>query len=301
MYYVEQKTQNAIADILDVGRITVVRLLAEARARNEVRITLQSPLAEITQLERELENQFDIGSVVVAPLSDPVADPLPAISAATGYYISGLVKSGMRVGVGWGQTLFNSIPFLSDRKLDNFTVVSLLGGISEARKYNPTEFAWQFAKTFQGEGFLLPAPAIVDSAQTKKTLIENCGLNEIFQLAETLDLAIVSVGNVTPTNLAYRVNLLNDQDRASLIENGAVGDLLFHYFDKDGVLLDHPIDARVMAADVAQILKTPMRLLSSGGPEKIDALYGAIKLIRPTIFITDEQSAKTLLSKFASD
>jgi len=297
MYYVEQKTQNSIAEILDVGRITVVRLLAEARARNEVRITLESPLAEITELERALEIQFGIGSVVVAPLSNPDGDPLPAISAATGYHISSLVASGMRVGVGWGQTLFNSIPFLSNRKLDNFSVVSLLGGISEARKYNPTEFAWQFAKTFQGEGFLLPAPAIVDSAQTKKALIENCGLNEIFNLAETLDLAIVSVGNVTPTNLAYRVNLLSDHDRKSLIEAGAVGDLLFHYYDKDGNLLDHPIDKRVMSADVRQILKTPVRLLSSGGQEKIAALYGAIKLIRPTIFITDEQSARSLLDR----
>lgn len=297
MYYVEQKTQSSIAEILDVGRITVVRLLAEARARSEVRISIENPLAEITDLERQLEKRFDIGSVVVAPLTDPTANPLPAISAATGYYVSGLVAPGMRVGAGWGQTLFNSIPFLSSRKLENFSVVSLLGGISEARKYNPTEFAWQFAQTFQGEGFLLPAPAVVDSAQTKKSLIENCGLNKIFELAETLDIAIVSVGTVTPTNLAYRVNLLSEDDRRSLIDHGAVGDLLFHYYDRDGKVLDHPFDSRVMSVDVDVILNTPVRLLSSGGPEKIEALYGAIKLIRPTIFITDEQTALTLLGK----
>ncbi|VAW17508.1 transcriptional regulator [hydrothermal vent metagenome] len=295
MYYVEQKTQNAIAEVLDVGRITVVRLLADARARNEVRISIQSPLAAITYLERQLELKFGIGSAIVAPLSDPDADPVPAISAATGYYISTLVASGMRVGVGWGQTLFNSLPYLTNQKLENFSVVSLLGGISEARRYNPTEFAWQFAQTFQGEGFLLPAPAIVDSARTKHALIENCGLNEIFKLAETLDLAIVSVGTVKPANSTYRVNLLSEDDRNSLVECGAVGDLLFHYYNADAKLLDHPINHRVMSVGIEQIRKTPARLLSSGGPGKIEALLAALKLIEPTIFITDEQSAHRLL------
>ena len=36
MYFIEQMTQNEIADVLGVGRVTVVRMLAEARARNEV-------------------------------------------------------------------------------------------------------------------------------------------------------------------------------------------------------------------------------------------------------------------------
>ena len=297
MYFIEQKTQSAIAEILDVGRITVVRLLADARARNEVRISIQSPLAAIISLERELELAFGIGSAVVAPLSDPDTDPVPAISAATGYYVSALVSSGMRVGVGWGQTLFNSLPYLTSRKLKNFSVVSLLGGISEARRYNPTEFAWQFAQTFQGEGFLLPAPAIVDSARTRQALIENCGLNEIFKLAETLDLAIVSVGTVKPPNSSYRVNLLSEDDRKSLVDCGAVGDLLFYHYDREGKLLDHPINRRVMSVGIEQIRRTPMRLLTSGGPGKIEALLAAIELIRPTIFITDERSARSLLQK----
>ena len=36
MYFVEQMTQNEIADVLGVGRVTIVRMLADARSRNEV-------------------------------------------------------------------------------------------------------------------------------------------------------------------------------------------------------------------------------------------------------------------------
>ncbi len=42
MYYVEQMTQNDIAEALGVGRVTIVRLLADARARNEVKLRLRA-------------------------------------------------------------------------------------------------------------------------------------------------------------------------------------------------------------------------------------------------------------------
>ncbi|TIS85841.1 MAG: sugar-binding transcriptional regulator, partial [Mesorhizobium sp.] len=51
MYFVEQMTQNEIADVLGVGRVTIVRMLAEARSRNEVKITIESELLEIVRLE----------------------------------------------------------------------------------------------------------------------------------------------------------------------------------------------------------------------------------------------------------
>lgn len=112
MYFVEQMTQNEIAEVLGVGRVTIVRMLADARARNEVKITIESELSEIVRLERALEKTFGLQQALVAPLSAPNADPIPAISAKTGSFLSDTMKSGMRVGVGWGQTLFSSLPFI---------------------------------------------------------------------------------------------------------------------------------------------------------------------------------------------
>ncbi|WP_292657404.1 sugar-binding domain-containing protein, partial [Mesorhizobium sp.] len=146
MYFVEQMTQNEIADVLGVGRVTIVRMLADARARNEVKITIESELSEIVRLERALEKTFGLQQALVAPLSAPDADPIPAISAKTGSFLSDTMKSGMRVGVGWGQTLFSSLPFISAKSLTDFKVISLLGGVGVVRRVNPAEFAWRFAQ-----------------------------------------------------------------------------------------------------------------------------------------------------------
>ncbi|RWX61462.1 sugar-binding domain-containing protein, partial [Mesorhizobium sp. M2A.F.Ca.ET.039.01.1.1] len=187
MYFVEQMTQNEIADVLGVGRVTIVRMLAEARARNEVKITIESELLEIVRLERALEKTFGLRQALVAPLSDPNADPIPAIAAKTGMFLSDAMKSGMRVGVGWGVTLFHTLPFISAKSLTDFSVISLLGGVGVARRVNPAEFAWRFAQIFQGDGYLMPTPAVVDSVETKIALVERCGLQEIFEMADALD------------------------------------------------------------------------------------------------------------------
>jgi DNA-binding transcriptional regulator LsrR (DeoR family) len=300
MYFVEQMTQNEIADVLGVGRVTIVRMLAEARSRNEVKITIESELSEIVRLERALEKTFGLQQALVAPLSTPDADPIPAISAKTGSFLSDTMKSGMRVGVGWGQTLFSSLPFISAKSLTDFKVISLLGGVGVVRRYNPAEFAWRFAQIFQGDGYLIPTPAVVDSVETKIALVERCGLQEVFEMANVLDAVLLSVGGIASATTFSRGGFLKEADREALLARGAVGDLLFHFFDRNGDLVDHPINSLVMSVDVDRLRKAPIRILTSGGEEKIEALLGAMTLIAPTILITDEESARRMLEAHAA-
>lgn len=296
MYFIEQMTQNEIADVLGVGRVSVVRMLAEARARNEVKIGIESELAETVRLERALERTFGLQQALIAPLSSPEADPIPAISARTGSFLSDAMRSGMRVGVGWGRTLFSTLQFIGAKQLNDFQVISLLGGVGAARRYNPAEFAWRFAQIFQGEGYLIPTPAVVDSIETKIALVERCGLKDTFDMTNDLDAVLLSVGGIASATTFYRGGFLKEEDRETLVRRGAVGDLLFHFYDRDGVLVDHPVNQLVMSVDVDRLRNAPIRILTSGGEDKIDALLGAMSLIAPTIFITDENSARRMLN-----
>ncbi|MFD1987388.1 sugar-binding transcriptional regulator [Mesorhizobium newzealandense] len=300
MYFVEQMTQNEIADVLGVGRVTIVRMLADARSRNEVKISIESELSEIVRLERALEKTFGLQQALVAPLSTPDADPVPAISAKTGSFLSDTMKSGMRVGVGWGRTLFSSLPFISAKSLSDFKVISLLGGVGVVRRFNPAEFAWRFAQIFQGDGYLIPTPAVVDSVETKIALVERCGLQEVFEMANVLDAVLLSVGGIASATTFSRGGFLKEADREALLARGAVGDLLFHFFDRNGDLVDHPVNSHVMSVDVDRLRKAPIRILTSGGAEKTEALLGAMTLIAPTILITDEESARRMLEAHAA-
>jgi DNA-binding transcriptional regulator LsrR (DeoR family) len=296
MYYVERMTQNEIADALGIGRVTVVRLLADAVARNEVKITIEGDLAELVGIERKLEQRFGLTQAIVAPIAGDASDRTHVVSAATGAFISEFVRPGMRLGAGWGRTLIESLAFMPSRQLGEFTVVSLLGGITEARRFNPSEYAWQLAQAFGGDCYLLSAPAVVDSPQTRDVLIEKCGLHRIFDMAKTLDAAILSVGGMAANATIFQSGYMGETDRISLAASGAVGDVLYHFYDRAGVLIDHPLNERVMSIPSETIRAIPQRVLTSGGVDKPEAILGAIKFVKPTVMITDALTAAAVLA-----
>ena len=295
LYHIEGLTQNDVAQRLNINRVMVVRMLADAKRRNEVRLTISAPLASLVALGRTVETRLGIDRVIVAPFDAAEDDPVRVIAAAAGNYISGRMQSGMTVGVGWGRTLYNALPFITGATLDDFRVVSLLGGIAAARRFNPAEFAWQFAELFQGEGYLIPAPAVVDSPETKHALLERCGLSSIFEMADKLDVVLLSVGGISALTTSYRTGHISEAERRSLVEAGAVGDVLYNFIDAAGGIVAHEVNDRIISANLARLRRTPERVLISGGREKIAAIKGVIKTLGPTVFITDEVTARTLI------
>ena len=196
MYFVEEMTQSAIADALGVGRVTVVRMLAEAKALGEVRITLARGNAELGGLEAALCKAYRFEEALVAPLSSPSADATAPISAALGDYVSQLLRNEMKIGLGWGRTLNRSLEYLRERSLKGLSVVSLVGGVTHFAENNPAEFPSAFARAFNADCYLIPAPALVDSPATKTALIERCGLGAVYAFANALDAIVVSVGSL---------------------------------------------------------------------------------------------------------
>ena len=296
LYYVEGFTQKETAQQLGINRVQVTRLLAEARKRGEVLIRIDTDISSIVEIERSLEQKFGIARAMVAPTADPCADPTKAIASLAGQFISGYVESAMKIGVGWGRTLYSSLPFIRGRELRNVRVISLLGGISQAKRFNPAEFAWQFAELFNGEGYLVPAPALVDSTETKHALLERCGINQVFELADNLDVVFLSAGGIEGLTTSYRLGHVSEADRRSLAEAGAVGDLLYNFISEDGKLVDHNVNSRVISVNLDQLESARERVLISGGPEKVKVLLGCVRLIEPTVLITDEITAGAMLS-----
>jgi DNA-binding transcriptional regulator LsrR (DeoR family) len=296
MYYVEGLTQNEIADRLGIGRVTVVRNLNEAIKQREVKIWIEGEIAECFELEVELKRVFDLKDAVVVPEPVSAEHIAKSIGVAAGMYMSEALAGNMKVGVGWGATLYESLQTLAPRQLENVQVISLLGGIVQARRFNPSEFAWQFAHMVGADCFLLQAPAVVDSPGTREALIERCGLNDVLRRAESLDIALLSVGSMAPTATAFRFNLVAEEERSALIKKGAVGDLLYNFFDRDGRLVDHPVNRRIMSIAIEQLRHVPTRIIASGGHMKVDSLFGGIKLIGCNVLITNEATARELLA-----
>ena len=294
MYFVEEMTQSAIAEALGVGRVTVVRMLAEAKALGEVRIALTRGHAELGGLEAALCSANGFADAMVVPLSAPSADPTGPIGAALGDYVSSLLRNDMKIGLGWGRTLNRSLEYLRERSLRGLSVVSLVGGVTHFLHDNPAEFPSAFARSFGADCYLIPAPAVVDSAATKTALIERCGLGAVYDFAHSLDAVVLSVGSLGDEATFARFELVREAERRAMREMGGVGELLCNVFDREGRIIDHPLNQRVMSVPIEAVRAAPIRVLAAGGAHKVAALDGAIRLLNPTALVTDETTARAL-------
>ncbi len=295
MYYVEGLTQNEIADRLGIGRVTVVRNINEALKQREVKIWITGDVAECLDLEAQLKEKYSLIDAVVVPEPSNPENTSKVIGNAAGMYITDQLTDNFCLGVGWGATLYASLQTLSPRELSGVEVVSMLGGIVQARRFNPAEFAWQFANTVGANCYLLAAPAVVDSEDTRKALIERCGLDDVLARSEKMDMALLSVGTMSQQSTSFRFGFFTEEERLSLEQNGAVGDLLYNFFDKHGHIVDHPINRRVMSMPVERLKTVPKRVMISGGNDKVEALRGGIKLVNANVLITNEATARQLV------
>lgn len=300
IYYIEGRTQQETAEILGLSRVAVTRLLSGARERGEVSIRVKSNLDSIVEIARRLERRFNLEQAVVAPWPAQAGDPTHAIAAAAAGFLASAVKSNMTIGVGWGRTLHATLDFMEGRPLRNTRIVSLLGGIAEAKRFNPGEFAWRFAELFNSEGFLIPAPALVDSPETREALLQRCGLGDVFRMAESSDMALLSCGGISAST-TFRTGYMSETERQSLIDSGAVGDVLCQFLSSDGKIVDHPANRRFIAMGLDRLQQIKRTVLISGGLEKKEILLACLKAFSPKVFVTDEQTAFLLVDHNIAD
>jgi len=111
-----------------------------------------------------------------------------------------------------------------------------------------------------------------------------------------IDLAVLSVADVSRQASIFRRGLLTPHDAESLQAAGAVGDVLCQFVNDQGEIVDHPINKRAMAIDPTQLRKVPKVIISAGGVRKAQIIRASILTTKAKVLITDETTAQELLA-----
>jgi len=217
------------------------------------------------------------------------------VGHAAGTYLTDQIKDGMSVGVGWGATLHMSLKALGGQPCQRLSVVSLLGGMTHSRAVNPSAVARRIADAFGADCYQLTAPVMVANESVRAALWSEPGLRELLERARRVDLALVSVGDVSEEATLFRQGLLPRSALASLQAAGAVGDVLCHFIDAEGKVVDHPVNRRVVAVDLDDLRRVPRIVVAAGGRRKVAAIRAALKGTGAGVLITDEGAARGLL------
>ena len=295
LYYVEGLTQEQTARAMRISRAKVIRLLAAARDGGIVRIRIEARGSEQIALERKLMTAFGLREAIVVPAPVDDADIATVVGHAAGTYLSDQVREGLSLGVGWGATLSMSLKALHSPPFERLSVISLLGGMTHSRAVNPSAVARRIADALGADCFQLTAPLMVADGAMRDALWAEPGLHELLERARRVDLALVSVGDVSEEATLFKERLLPRSQLASLREAGAVGDVLCHFVDAQGRVVDHPASQRVIAIDLEDLRRVPRIVIASGGRRKVAAIRAALKALAVSVLITDDAAAAGLL------
>ncbi len=297
LYYMEGKTQEDISRALGLSRSKVLRILANSRQNGTVQISIATDLSHCVELERSLERLLGLERAVVIPNCQNPETEYAELGLALGSYINGILKDNMSIGLGWGRTLSTSLSQIQYREQKDIKVISMLGGLTRVNRHNLSEFAWRFADRLAARGYLMAVPVLAPDVGTRDALFTHAGINEIVEESKSLDLAIVTAGDLSPYSTVSQFSVLDPEEIASLQAAGAVGHVLFRFIDANGIVIDHPINNRVMAIDPREIGATRKIVLASGGWRKYDVVRAALKLLRPHVLVTDESVAERLAAE----
>jgi len=294
LYFMEGMTQADIAEKLGMTRLRVNRMLVEARTSGLVSITLNSRFATCVELEQTLIREFGLKDAVIIPTPDN-PDLVPVLlGQATGEYLSNVLEMNpvKGLGLGWGATLRETIRNMRAARYPDLCVNSMMGGLTRGLELNTFETASSLANRLNAQCQYLAAPIYAGSPESRDIILAQDVFREAFVRISANDVAVLSIGDLSPRSLLIRYGLPRDVTTDELVGLGAVGDILGQFYDADGRLIDHPLNLRAIALPLNELSGIPTVVLASGGQNKIPAIAAALKARLGSVIICDEDTAR---------
>ncbi|GLR90290.1 sugar-binding transcriptional regulator [Bradyrhizobium iriomotense] len=294
-YFKEGQTQELIAQQLNLTRKRVNRMLAEARERGLVQITIQRPLGPCSELESRLTKMFELRHAIVVPSPIGNTDVRVLVGAAAGDYISDHLTPGGALGIAWGGTINAAAQNVRRRSGEANRVVLLCGGLAESTSINPYDNASMMARALDARCYYITAPMFAASPELRDLLLASEPVRSVLAMVSKLDLALLSAVDLTDQSRALEYGVITRNDWRSLRAAGAVGDICGHYLDADGNVIEHSLTTRVINPSVKSLQAIPLRVLAAGGASKVAIVRAAIRARLCNALITDESAATALV------
>lgn len=303
MYYEQGIRQPDIAKQLGFSQATVSRLLTQAKGEGIVRISVAVPHGIYTELEELLIQRYGLhDAIVVDTIQDDDERRIQRdIGTAAAYYLESAVKSNEVIGIAsWSSVLLALVDAL--RPLQNKTsirVIQIMGGIGNpSAEVHANRLTSQMADLLKGTAVFLPAPGIVGSEAARKVICDDVYVRETMQLFDKIDTALVGIGGMEPSKLiAESGNIFSYDELKMLTQNGAVGDILLHFYDSKGKRVVTPLDNRVVTMGLEQLRKVRRSIGVAGGKRKYEGILGALNGEWINTLITDQFTANRLVNE----
>ena len=287
-YYFENMTQQAIADRLSISRMRVIKLLEAARQNGIIQFRLRSDGVGMAEQSRALMEKYHLKDVFLIPSAEEEATTNESIARAGAMYIADRLGDNACINVGYGDTLSRTLNHLATMVETPVTCISLTGGVSP---YLPNTRS----NVFNARLYLMPAPLLASSPEMASAMRGESSVSEIFDMAELSSFTLVGIGSIHDSATVVKSGVRSRNDLFYLRMHNAVGDILCHFFDRDGQLLQTPIEDKLISTPLSRLKALRNVVGLAAGAQKADAIRAALRGGYLDVLVTDEATASLLL------
>ncbi len=302
-YYEKDYTQTEIAGMLNISRITLGRLLREAREEGMVKIDIvdRQNVKHLLEVESRLKDHFGLTDVKIADCVENEQEEISRkVAMAGARYVEHLLRAGTKVGIAWGRTLEMMVDFLGEnRSVSGLEVVTLLGGAGTADSMTqPNIIAQRLIQKYDGVGHIINAPYLCQSEELCTAIKQEPHIADALERSKQSDITLIGIGEHPSMGEDFTLKARYGEEIVrELVDNHAVGDICAKFFDIDGVPCTSSVSRKVVAIDLADLKKHKKVIAISGGPQKHDSVLGALRGGYVDVLITDKFTAEAVLRK----
>ena len=292
-YYVGGLTQQNIADKLGVSRIHVMKLLDTARQSGVISFRLREDSFRRFDIEKKMCDLFGLNDVFLAPSPAKGMEAAENVAYAAAMFIETSTSENDYINMGYGYTLGKVLNHLAMNVEKKLSIISLSGGVS---CYLPDTKS----SIFNARLYLMPAPLVVSSAEMAKAIIAESSVQEVMMMHKLASTTVVGIGGMNEDATVVKSGTITKNDFRLLSMQNAVGDVLCHFYDKNGDPVGEELDSRLISTSLQTLKELNNVIGVSAGRNKVDAILGALRAGYLNVLVTDEDTAEAVLAKAES-
>lgn len=297
-YYEDGLTYEQIGKRFGFSRMKVARLLEQAKDEKIVQVVIAPPPADLhTELERKLEAKYCLDeAIVVSPSGYDQAVIVQELGPAAANYLLRQLQGGEVIGLAWGNAMLSVVNALPMANWAEIKVVSTTGGLGrlESETYG-ADLVRRMAQKIGAKPHIILAPGIVNNRLTRDALLAESQISDALALAAGADIVLVGIGKPSVNSIVIHSDILTELEINQLQACGAVGDIVFRYFDANGQPVEHDINDRIIGLNLEQLKKIPRVIGVAGGLEKLDVIRAALRGKLINVLVSDDRTVVQLL------
>lgn len=293
-YYFENLTQQQISEKIGISRIRVIHLLEKARQTGMIQFRLRRGSEKRLLIEKRLMERYGLEDAFVVPGPVDPSQTNANVAESASMYIMERLQEGSVINIGYGDTPSRVLNNLATMAEQPCTCVSLTGGVSY---YLPNTRS----NIFNAKLHLIPAPLLASSREMAEAIREESSVQEISRMISLAKITVVGIGAMDEKATIFRSGILNSNDMIYLSMQGAMGDVLSHFVDRDGNLIASPVEDRLIATSMENLKQLHNVIGVAAGTVKANAIRSVLRGHILDVLITDLETAEAVLADDLED